>query len=54
MGIYHPMWGAGRAWVGDLTNTDIVMTRTFWIGVHPQLDEARLDYVADSIIEFLT
>jgi len=39
--------------VGDLTNTDIVMTRTFWIGVHPQLDEARLDYVADSIIDFL-
>jgi len=39
--------------VGDLTNTDIVMTRTFWIGVHPQLDEVRLDYVADSIIDFL-
>ena len=39
--------------VGDLTNTDIVMTHTFWIGVHPQLDEARLDYVADSIIDFL-
>ena len=39
--------------VGDLTNTDIVMTRTFWIGVHPQLDEARLDYVADSIIDFV-
>jgi CDP-6-deoxy-D-xylo-4-hexulose-3-dehydrase len=39
--------------VGDLTNTDTVMTRTFWVGVHPQLDEPRLDYVADSIIDFL-
>lgn len=39
--------------VGDLTNTDIVMARTFWVGVHPQLDDVRLDYIADSIIEFL-
>ena len=39
--------------VGDLTNTDIVMTRTFWVGIHPQLGEAQLDYIADSIIEFV-
>jgi len=39
--------------VGDLTNTDIVMTRTFWVGIHPQLAEAQLDYIADSIIEFV-
>ena len=39
--------------VGDLTNTDIVMNRTFWLGVHPQLGPAQLDYVAESVVEFL-
>lgn len=40
--------------VGDLTNTDIVMRRSFWVGVYPGLSEPMLDYVADSILEFLT
>lgn len=39
--------------VGDLTNTDIVMKRTFWVGVYPGLTEPMLDYIADSIIEFI-
>ena len=39
--------------VGDLNNTDIVMRRTFWIGVYPGLTRAMLDYAAESIIEFL-
>jgi len=39
--------------VGDLTNTDIVMNRAFWVGVYPGLTEPMLDYVADSIIEFV-
>jgi CDP-6-deoxy-D-xylo-4-hexulose-3-dehydrase len=39
--------------VGDLKNTDIVMTRTFWIGVFPGLTEPMLDYVCDSIIDFV-
>lgn len=39
--------------VGDLTNTDIVMRRTFWVGVYPGLTEPMLDYVADSISEFV-
>lgn len=39
--------------VGDLSNTDIVMKRTFWVGVYPGLTEPMLDYMADSIIEFI-
>ena len=39
--------------VGDLTNSDIVMNRSFWVGVYPGLTEPMLDYAADSIIEFV-
>jgi CDP-6-deoxy-D-xylo-4-hexulose-3-dehydrase len=39
--------------VGDLTNTDIVMRRTFWVGVYPGLTVPMLDYIAGSIIEFI-
>jgi len=38
--------------VGDLTNTDIVMRRTFWVGVYPGLTPPMLDHIADSILEF--
>lgn len=39
--------------VGDLTNTDIVMNRSFWVGVYPGLTQPMLDYIADTIIEFM-
>jgi CDP-6-deoxy-D-xylo-4-hexulose-3-dehydrase len=39
--------------VGSLDNTDIVMSRTFWVGVYPGLSSDMLDFVADSILEFL-
>ena len=39
--------------VGDLTNTDIVMRRTFWVGVYPGLTGPMLDYIADTLLEFL-
>ena len=38
---------------GDLTNTDIVMNQTFWVGVFPGLAEEQLSYMADKIEEFL-
>jgi CDP-6-deoxy-D-xylo-4-hexulose-3-dehydrase len=39
--------------VGDLTNTDVVMTRTFWIGVYPGLTNQMLDYATETIKDFL-
>ena len=39
--------------VGDLTNTDIVMTRTFWIGVYPGLTNQMLDFATETIKDFL-
>jgi CDP-4-dehydro-6-deoxyglucose reductase, E1 len=39
--------------VGELTNTDIIMNRTFWIGVYPGLTTEMLDYATSSIIEFV-
>jgi CDP-6-deoxy-D-xylo-4-hexulose-3-dehydrase len=38
--------------VGDLTNTDITMNNTFWIGVQPALNQEHLDFVADKLEEF--
>ena len=39
--------------IGDLTNTDIVMRRSFWVGVYPGLTQEMLDYVIDSIKLFM-
>ena len=39
--------------VGDLTNTDIVMNQTFWIGVYPGLTPEMLAYVLDVFAEFM-
>lgn len=36
---------------GTLENTDFIMNNTFWVGVYPGMDDAMLDYMADSIIE---
>ena len=40
--------------VGDLQNTDTVMTRTFWIGVFPGLTHPMLDYAIENIKLFLS
>ncbi len=39
--------------VGSLHNSDIVMNRTFWIGVYPGLSANHLDYVIDTIHSYL-
>jgi CDP-4-dehydro-6-deoxyglucose reductase, E1 len=38
--------------VGDLTNTDIVMQGTFWLGVYPGISDDMVDYMVDSIRHF--
>jgi CDP-6-deoxy-D-xylo-4-hexulose-3-dehydrase len=40
--------------VGDLKNTDVIMSRSFWVGVYPGLTNQMLDYVIDSINDFMT
>ncbi len=37
---------------GPLDNSDIVMNRTFWIGVYPGLTHAHLDYVLETLHEY--
>lgn len=40
--------------VGELTNADLVMTNTFWIGIFPGLSEQHFEYMADIVGEFLS
>jgi len=53
--IVRQPYMAGRTYrIADaLSNTDRVMNDTFWIGVHPALTEAMLDYAASKIETFL-
>ncbi len=37
--------------VGELTNTDIIMNKTFWVGVYPGMTEEKLEYIAKAIKE---
>jgi len=44
---------AGRAYriSGALTNADIVVDRTFWIGVYPGLGEPEIDFVIETFVD---
>lgn len=39
--------------VGELTNTDIIMNNTFWVGIYPALDEKHMKYIAEKLKEGL-
>ena len=39
--------------VGDLANTDTITQQTFFIGVYPGLDEARLEYIGSIFERFM-
>jgi len=46
------MIGRNYRVVGDLTNTDVIMNETFWVGIYPGLTQEMLEYVARSIEDF--
>ena len=37
---------------GDLTNTDVVMNQTFWVGTFPALGNQHMEYIAGKLEEF--
>ena len=39
--------------IGDLTNSNIVVNNTFWIGVYPGLGDEELNYVLEIFQNFL-
>ena len=53
--LRHPAFqGIPCRIVGDLTNTDIVMNDTLFVGVYPGLDAARLDHMASALRRFMS
>lgn len=40
--------------VGNLKNADIITEQTFWVGVYPGLSNEMIDYIIDTITEFVT
>lgn len=57
--IKHPcfdemrMTGKGYRVISDLKNTDIVMNRSFWVGVYPGLNNDMISFVVQTIREFV-
>jgi CDP-6-deoxy-D-xylo-4-hexulose-3-dehydrase len=39
--------------VGNLKNTDIVMNNTFWVGTYPGLTSEMIDFITESITEYV-
>ena len=52
--LRHPAFQAiPHRIVRDLSNTDVVTNSTFFVGVYPGLDDARLDYMAQVFDRFM-
>jgi CDP-6-deoxy-D-xylo-4-hexulose-3-dehydrase len=52
--LRHPAFQAiEHRVVGDLANTDAVTERTFFVGVYPGIDDARLDYMVQAFGRFM-
>ncbi|MFW8602447.1 lipopolysaccharide biosynthesis protein RfbH [Desulfobacterota bacterium M19] len=53
--VKHPCFdemrvtGTGYRVAGELTNTDLVMNNTFWLGVYPGMTGEMVDYIVDKI-----
>ena len=39
--------------IGDLTNTDIIMNQTFWIGVYPGITDEMVNYMLEVFKAFM-
>lgn len=39
--------------IGDLTNSDIAMHKSFFLGIYPGIDEARMNFMTQKIREFM-
>lgn len=56
--IKHPCFdemrssGKGYRVVGDLKNTDIIMSRSFWLGVYPGMTSELLEHITATILLF--
>lgn len=55
--IKHPCFdqmrasGTGYRVVGDLINTDKIMSNSFWVGVYPGMTDEMIDYMASTICQ---
>jgi CDP-6-deoxy-D-xylo-4-hexulose-3-dehydrase len=39
--------------IGELPNTNFVMNNVFWVGVYPGLTQPMLDFIAQTIVQFV-
>jgi CDP-6-deoxy-D-xylo-4-hexulose-3-dehydrase len=46
------MTGRAHRVVGELTNSDAVTERTFWLGVYPGLGDKAIDYMIEVLTDF--
>ena len=46
--------GRGFRIVGDLSNTDAIMERSFWVGVYPGMTDEMLDYMSTTIVDAIS
>ena len=57
--IKHPCFdelrnkGEGFRVIGSLENTDRIMMQSFWLGVFPGMNEAKIDYMIKEINDFI-
>jgi CDP-6-deoxy-D-xylo-4-hexulose-3-dehydrase len=52
--LRHPAFESiDRRVVGDLANTDTITNQTFFVGVYPGIDDARLDYMIEVFGRFM-